>query len=991
MIGHDLQNRPVCDEESVLSLIGASAIRFSHETAVRSGCHSMSYTELLSCALANADVFRKRGLLPGQYVLCNIDRGIELPVAWLTSLLVGTVLVPVDTKWPDSRLAHALSLTGAAAIMHADDALPTTFSETLPLRVDLGLRSSLGFDVIPRAPINRQIYGFFTSGSTGQPKCALNHHAGIINRLRYMTKRFGERHIVLQNSSHVFDSSIWQILWPLTNGGMLVIPEMRRPTDVDYITEQIETYSVSMTDFVPSIIRFVAQALQRETLSAERLQSLRYVLVGGEEMDGMVAASLLERLPRTRLINTYGHTEASIGMVFHEITRDDRQLVPLGLPIDHTFVRICNDALEPCATNEVGEIVVGGVCVGDGYLGQPELTAATFIANPFPDIPGKRVYRSGDLGAIGPDGLLRYHGRRDSQIKIRGVRIELGELEAVVSELFCSSVEAVATAFETLTGDRIIGLGYRSDDDVSADTLREALRCRLPLTHIPKAYLKLEAIPLTQNGKADRKRIASLLREMVIDGQAEEQTLCAKLQAAFRRFLFNVSVEPDTDFFASGGDSLDAINLIDYLYGEVGVSVEIASLYGNPTPARLANYLEGSGSDKSPADDIVWLPDYAATRPFRTSQFGRPTHILMTGATGFVGIHLLRSLLTETNAFVSVVVRGRDDAEATRHLSESAGAARLSLRAFTDRVAVIRGDLAQPRLGVDKDVWERLYDTVDTVLHAGANVNFLSRYAHLSPSNVEATRQLIDFCSMGRPKAFHYVSSLVAKKADHLEPQNPDRQITLRDLSALGCDGYAMTKIASERLLYGAARAGLPLRIYRLDDVLPSLRSGCVNRRSFIHLLFRNCATHDIAPVGLGNITAIFVDDVAALMTSAVYRPAITQEPGKPANPRMTLEISSHAVIDSQQLLGAMADMMGKILVTTDYIAFLETIARRADGESRLLHEILLERIPGEVFRKESHVQHAVWDGDYHALADALLGTSVQRICRSEFNAESVQ
>ncbi|CAH2785892.1 MAG: hypothetical protein CBARDCOR_4001 [uncultured Caballeronia sp.] len=186
---------------------------------------------------------------------------------------------------------------------------------------------------------------------------------------------------------------------------------------------------------------------------------------------------------------------------------------------------------------------------------------------------------------------------------------------------------------------------------------------------------------------------------------------------------------------------------------------------------------------------------------------------------------------------------------------------------------MIHGDLGQPRLGVDEGAWERLQDTVDTVLHVDVNVNFLSRYPQLSPSNVEATRQLIDFCSLGIPKAFHYVSSLVAKKTDHLDSQNLDRQIKLRNLSALGCDGYVMTKVASERLLHGAARAGLPVRIYRLDDVLPSLRSGCVKRRSLIHLFFRNCAHHDVAPVGVGGINAVFVDDVAAFIISAVCRP----------------------------------------------------------------------------------------------------------------------
>lgn len=253
--------------ENVLALLLRSVALVPEKVAVREGDSSFTFSQLLACAHQNVSAVRALGVASGEIVLCSIDRGLALPVAWLTTMLIGGVLVPIDRQWPAERLQYIVDLTGARV------ALTSRGTDNTPLPGLLDLNILVETDAAPVDPFaifvpdhNPTMYGFFTSGSTGIPKCALNHHAGVANRLNYMTRHFGCGNVVLQNSSHLFDSSIWQILWPLVSQGTLIVASERRPADIEYSAQLIERYSVTMTDFVPSIFRLLVRALKSEKL-----------------------------------------------------------------------------------------------------------------------------------------------------------------------------------------------------------------------------------------------------------------------------------------------------------------------------------------------------------------------------------------------------------------------------------------------------------------------------------------------------------------------------------------------------------------------------------------------------------------------------------------------------------------------------------------------------------------------------------------------------
>lgn len=500
------------DRLSVLAMVYKAAHRQGSKTAVTCGDQFLTYNELIAAARANAKRLHACGVSNKDIVLCALPTGVELPIAWLSVMMTNAIIIPVDAKWPENRI-HAVVEASQAAWVITNGEQPALRSAGLNLfEIRLDGTTDLNAETHAQCFSDDLLYGFFTSGSTGRPKCALNYHAGLVNRFTYMTKRFGGGHTVYQNSAPLFDSSIWQMLWPLTNGGVAVLPKQRDHWNVESLVDEIERHHITMTDFVPTLFKLLTRALENGTLAAKRLDSLRHVLIGGEEIDAASVHTFRRFFPRCTVINTYGHTEASIGMVFHEVCDHDNDKIPLGQPIDNTYVKIVDDQLRPVTDGVFGEIVVAGICVGGGYLNAPELSARSFIRNPFSDLPGDKVYLTGDIGRIRPDGCLEYGGRADDQVKVRGVRIELNEIVSAIKAGFDAVNDALAFVLPTQQGDASLALVYVAPHALDLQHVRRELARHLPATHMPQLVHHLKTLPISPNGKVDRKRIISDLK-----------------------------------------------------------------------------------------------------------------------------------------------------------------------------------------------------------------------------------------------------------------------------------------------------------------------------------------------------------------------------------------------------------------------------------------------------------------------------------------------
>ncbi|XTZ15439.1 non-ribosomal peptide synthetase [Micromonospora echinospora] len=806
----------------------------------------LSYRQLDELANGFAAGLATRGVTRGDVVPVLLADGLELPVAYLALMKLGAAFVPFDPGWPADRLHAALAVVRPRLMVTADpdDARPVP---TVPVRLDAVTPTATR----PGVPIGPDdlIYGIFTSGTTGTPKCAMNRHDGLANRFRFMTRWFhatGDE-VVLQNSRHTFDSSVWQLFWPLTTGGRVVVPVQGGFLDVEATVRTIADERVTMTDFVPSILGLLVAMVDRDPDARRAIGTLRHLIVGGEEIDPAAVHRLGELVPAIAVTNGYGPTEASIGMVFHPVTPADGDTIPIGRPIDNCHAAVVDAHLRPLPPGAVGEIVIGGVCLGAGYLGAPARTAEVFVPNPLPEIPGRRLYRTGDLGRLDADGRLHFVGRRDFQLKVNGVRIEAGEIETAATRFPGIHQAKVIVARDG--GSRSLALFVAADREVPEPRLREHLRRLLPRTSVPRHLVVLDALPLTRNGKVDRRMLQTRL-----DGLLDERAtrlaggdgggLPDPVLAVFRAVLGQPDLDADTDFLDAGGDSLQAVAVTTALAGEHGVPLGVQDLFEHPTPARLAGLLARrrrvpvapeadlvAADARLPVDLLVRAAD--PRREIRS--------VLVSGATGFVGSRLVHELLTTTDVRVHCLTRGADDTEATARVVRSLADRGLWAPHLADRLAGHAADLSRPAVGLDARTWEHLARDCDLVLHVGALVNFLFDYRAHRRANVHGTAELLRLALADRPKPLHHVSTLGVLDTEAARHRLPLPETFDPSAAAPPTSGYSRSKWVAERYLTAARRRGATVTLLRLGEVMPAADNGTPNRRALTHLLLAAC------------------------------------------------------------------------------------------------------------------------------------------------------
>ncbi|MEU4568325.1 amino acid adenylation domain-containing protein [Micromonospora sp. NPDC023956] len=850
---------------AIPALIEERVDRHPDRPAVSSRGRRLSYRQLDELANGFAADLAGRGVVRGDAVPVLLADGLELPVAYLALMKLGAAFVPFDPGWPTERLHAALAVvrprlmvTGGSGptpdgpLSEPGDATPGM--STAPVRLD-AITPTATRPGVPVGP-DDLIYGIFTSGTTGTPRCAMNRHDGLANRFRFMTRWFhatGDE-VVLQNSRHTFDSSVWQLFWPLTTGGRVVVPVQGGFLDVEATVRTIADERVTMTDFVPSILGLLVAMVDRDPDARRAIGTLRHLIVGGEEIDPAAVHRLGELVPAIAVTNGYGPTEASIGMVFHPVTPADGDTIPIGRPIDNCHAAVVDAHLRPLPPGAVGEIVIGGVCLGAGYLGAPARTAEVFVPNPLPEIPGRRLYRTGDLGRLDADGRLHFVGRRDFQLKVNGVRIEAGEIETAATRFPGIHQAKVIVARDG--GSRSLALFVAADREVPEPRLREHLRRQLPRTSVPRHLVVLDTLPLTRNGKVDRRTLRARLDALL----AERATRLAggtgdplpdPVLAVFRAVLGQPDLDADTDFLAAGGDSLQAVAVTTALAGEHGVPLGVQDLFEHPTPARLADLLARRRRvPVEPEADLVAadarLP---LDLPVRAADPRREIRsVLVSGATGFVGSRLVHELLTTTDVRVHCLTRGTDDTEATARVVRALADRGLWAPHLADRLAGYAADLSRPAVGLDARTWNHLARDCDLVLHVGALVNFLFDYRAHRLANVHGTAELLRLALADRPKPLHHVSTLGVLDTEAARHRLPLPETFDPAAAAPPTSGYSRSKWVAERYLTAARRRGATVTLLRLGEVMPAADNGTPNRRALTHLLLAACQRLGLRP-----------------------------------------------------------------------------------------------------------------------------------------------
>jgi arthrofactin-type cyclic lipopeptide synthetase B len=569
-------------DQTLHGLFEAQVERTPDAIAVKAGDLQLTYQALNERANRLAHHLRERGVQPDSRVGICVERGLDMVIGLLAILKAGGGYVPLDPAYPRERIAYMLQ-DSAPVVVLAQGATVELLGDVpvLDLDHDTWQHQPAANPQVPGLTAQHQAYVIYTSGSTGQPKGVINEHAGVVNRLLWMQDAYGLKahDTVLQKTPFSFDVSVWEFFWPLLTGARLVMARPGGHKEPAYLCEVIEAEHITTLHFVPSMLEvFLAHG------DVSQAAGLVRVMCSGEALPGSLVRRFKQQLPEIGLYNLYGPTEAAVDVTAWNCARPDvPDNTPIGKPIANTRMYLLDAQLQPVPLGVVGELFIGGVQVARGYLNRPELTAERFLKDPF---TGGRMYRTGDVGRYLPDGNLEYLGRNDDQVKIRGLRIELGEIQARLLE-YPQVNEAAVVARD----DRLVA--YYTGAPADIEHLRAHLLQHLPDFMVPALFVQLDALPLSPNGKLDRKALpapgmdALRVREYAAP-QGDTEILLAQLWA---ELLKVERVGRHDNFFELGGHSLLAVSLIGRLRQE-GMEADVRALFEQPTLAGYAAITE---------------------------------------------------------------------------------------------------------------------------------------------------------------------------------------------------------------------------------------------------------------------------------------------------------------------------------------------------------------------------------------------------------------
>ncbi|HEX4966671.1 MAG TPA: amino acid adenylation domain-containing protein [Thermoanaerobaculia bacterium] len=600
--------------------IEAQAARTPQAVAVVFAGESITYGELNRRANLLARRLRSLGVGPEVLVGICSERSAEMVVGLLAVLKAGAAYVPLDPGYPASRLALMLEDAQVPVLLaqgRVADRLPSIGLASRLLLLDDSSKEleegSPDANLPNEAGSEHAAYAIFTSGSTGRPKGVVNTHRGIVNRLLWMQEAFGltTADRVLQKTPFSFDVSVWEFFWPLMTGARLVVARPGGHQDPDYLIETIAQEGITTLHFVPSMFQVFLDAK-----GLERCAGLRQVIASGEALPAELSRRFANRLGEpfgVALHNLYGPTEAAVDVTFHTC-RAGEERAPIGRPIANTQIHLLDPEGEPVPVGVPGELYIGGIQVARGYLRRPELTAERFLPDPFGEL-GRRLYRTGDLARRLPDGEIEFLGRIDQQVKIRGFRIELGEIEAVLHQ--DSAVrQAVVLAGERTPGEPWLVAFFvaAGPQPPTPEELRDALRAKLPETMVPQQFVCLPEIPLSPNGKVDRRELAGIYAEQVtVRADVERQAVTAApgggtgpagkgspprtpteelLAAIWSQVLNRQEIGPRDDFFELGGHSILGVQMLWRVQETFQVSLRLRSLFDHSTLTALTTEID---------------------------------------------------------------------------------------------------------------------------------------------------------------------------------------------------------------------------------------------------------------------------------------------------------------------------------------------------------------------------------------------------------------
>lgn len=595
-------------EETLISLFDKQVDRTPENIAFTYKGEQTSYKRLQEeCSRIASYLTAEKGVKTGDLVGIMLEREAYLIPCIFGILKAGAAYVPIDPQYPSERINSIIEdsqlkvLITRSSYGHSSVNLPSGLVD-----LDNSLSEIMARQISPSAvglSSSDLAYVIYTSGSTGKPKGVMIEHHSVINRILWMQKAYPlkEADVLLQKTPVVFDVSVWELFWWSITGASLCILEAGGEKEPQIIIDAIERHKVTTVHFVPSMLSAFLFSLD-DDFNYEALASLHQVFSSGEALRPEQVNQFGKKINKncgTRLINLYGPTEATVDVSSYECEfKEEYRTVPIGKPIDNIQLYILNDAKGLSPIGVTGELYIGGAGVGRGYLNNKELTEEKFINNPFV-AEEERIYKTGDLVKWMVDGNIEYIGRIDHQVKIRGFRIELGEIESQLNT-YDEILESLVITRDR-EGDKYLVAYYLANEEIEAEKLILYLLDRLPGYMVPSHYIRLEKIPLTPNGKLDKKALPCPDFDLVEESAKPKNQIQRELVKIWADLLSipENAIGVQTNFFDIGGNSLKLLMMVSQVNRQFKTEISVAKMFGYPVISLIAEFLSESSPIQS--------------------------------------------------------------------------------------------------------------------------------------------------------------------------------------------------------------------------------------------------------------------------------------------------------------------------------------------------------------------------------------------------------
>ncbi len=870
------------DKEHLITLFKKQAIRYGNNIALKYNEQTINYTTLDQKSNQYALFLITKGLHFGDFcALCKCE-GFDFFISVLAIIKVGAAYIPLDTSYPDSHIQYILVDSNASLIICSEsernklERCNSINKKTIISYDELKEKSLLCNSELPHINLSPETlaYVIYTSGTTGKPKGVMIPHRGVVrlvNKPNYI--KINTKDVIAQAASISFDAATFEIWGSFLNAATLCLVPYETLLNIEQFDKFLSGNSISILFLTTGL--FNQYAAQNPSL----FKALNYLIVGGDIMNKermLNVFSNIEGRPN-HFLHAYGPTENTTFTTTHSIIESDFLLpnIPIGKAITNTTLYVLDKYMQPVPIGALGELYIGGQGIAIGYRNKPELTQFKFIKDPFINKKNALLYKTGDMVRWMPDGGLDFKERQDSQIKIRGFRVEL---DAIHSHLLTHSLihDCYIKTYQDAKHNKMIVAYYVAKEKISDVSLHHFLKSHLPEYMIPSIFVHMHHLPLNINGKVNATKLpAPDLSQKVLSStyKSPKSAIEKKITSIWSELFHIKPIGIHDSFFELGGDSLLVTHLSLKIKKKLDFDLILHDFLENPTIAHIAQLIEHEHVTTTKEINSYLQQDTEfslSSLSLNLEQIkNSPKHLLLTGATGFLGAHLLYDLFHKTNAVIYCLIRADTLAIAKQKLNATLMNYQLDLLC-NKRIIPLIGDLSKPQLGLSAHNFNRLSNELDAIYHNGAFVHHLYHYNVLRDANVLSTIEILKLATTKKLKRIHFISTLSAASNFLSESSAILEEMIPHDtLSIAPSDGYSQTKWAAEKILDRASKQNIPINTYRPGWILGHSKTGIIAaEKNHLLNLINGCIQMKAAPNWTVDLDILPVDFISNAITS---------------------------------------------------------------------------------------------------------------------------